>query len=242
MRPLARRRRPGARRPAAPRRAARGPPGRSRSGRAAPSVSSVATAPLLWCSSTSAAQRLRRAAAGCRRAAPARCRPPRAPPPARPGPRARCRAARPARPGRAPGATSARWARHRLPAGADDDQRAVRPERGAGGQHVADQRAAADRVQHLGGRRPHPGALARGEHDDRGRAGVRHWRAPRCRRLAALVPSLGRGPTRAPAAPAGRVGQRTWLGDSDSNRDCTVQRPAGCRLPHPPPDQGVSPA
>ena len=48
---------------------------------------------------------------------------------------------------------------------------ARRCRRRGGGQHVAEQRAAGEAVQHLGqGRRPHPGALAGGEDDDRERS------------------------------------------------------------------------
>ena len=55
------------------------------------------------------------------------------------------------------------------------------PGRAAAATHVAEQRAAADRVQDLGGGRLHPGALTRGEDDDGSRAVGAHGEAPRRR-------------------------------------------------------------
>ncbi len=62
----------------------------------------------------------------------------------------------------------------RVPAMPDDNDQVVRIELLAGRHHVTDQTAAADRVQDLRHSRLHPGALAGGQHDHRGRSRLRH--------------------------------------------------------------------
>ena len=66
---------------------------------------------------------------------------------------------------------------------ADDDDEVLGGGAGGGVQGVPEQAAPADRVEHLGRGRAHPGALSRGQDDDRG-GGRRH-------RLFSLLDSSG---------------------------------------------------
>ena len=116
----------------------------ARSGAASVSPSSSGTSPLSTSTSPAKSGKLRRA----RSRRPGRCRGSR--PGRRRRSRARCRRRR-RRPGRARGAR-----RRGRSAGAERARRV---------EHVPDERAAADAVQHLGERGLHPRALARGEDD-----------------------------------------------------------------------------
>ena len=191
-------------------------------------VSRVAAAAVVQMRARRARRVLRWSAAARRRARPApsllRPAPVRRVPVA---PRARCRAARPARPAVRP-ARPARGARstssRRWPTTTTVLRGVQRPRRG---EHVLEHRAAGEAVQHLRqGRRLHPGALARGEDDDReGRshAGFGH----------------------AVGSPFARV-DALWLGDSDSNRDCTAPKAGGLPITPSPtrliPDHSISSA
>ncbi len=75
------------------------------------------------------------------------------------------------------------------------------------GDRVADQRAAGDAVQHLGGCGLHPGALASGEDDDGGQAGVAHARGLQVCWVpqdGVMLPA-GQGVVMSPMTPAPRV-------------------------------------
>ena len=186
-------------------------------------VRTVTALPARRGSSTSAAQGLARSAAGRRRRSRRRCRSRsrRASSSAHCARRGRCRAARPAppcarlrgdlgqvggRPGRGRGRRRRRGVRARARgAAATTWPTRLRPPSG---------------VQDLGGRRLHPGALARGEDDDGGRSGGAHARcAPRRvggqRRARGSPPrwrSAADGPSRlATVAPAGSTTRaRYW--------------------------------
>ncbi len=62
---------------------------------------------------------------------------------------------------------------HGIPLMVDDDHDPRGVQFAGGGEHVPDHRHPGDRMQHLGPRRPHAGALPGGEHDD-GEARVGH--------------------------------------------------------------------
>ena len=113
----------------------------------------------------------------------------------------------------------ARWCLHRLPARTDDDDGRRGPQRVGRGEHVAEHRAAAEGVQHLRRRRPHPGALPGGEDDDGGDRRPAGDGDVSC----GITDLLGRR----------RHGLR-W-GTRTRTETARLQRPAGCRLPHPPP-------
>ena len=113
---------------------------------------------------------------------------------------------------------------------ADDDHEVLGVERRRGGQRRGRAGAAADRVQHLGSGRLHPGALAGGEDDDGRGAVVRLTRTASWRlvgsadgpRIAPRRRSIGRTASSDRLAPAAGFEQGP----------ARLQRPACCRLHH----------
>ena len=100
------------------------------------------------------------------------CRSAGAAPPARTRRPGRCRGPRPGRRRRRPGRPPRRARRRASRSWPYDDHEVLGVEPARGCHRVTQQAAAAEGVQHLRGRRPHAGALASGEDDDRGRAGL----------------------------------------------------------------------
>ena len=82
-------------------------------------------------------------------------------------------------------------------------------------EHVEQHRTAAQRVQHLGRRRAHAGAFARGEHHGAQRSVAAHCVTP-------SRPSLSFGRS-----------VRGWLGGEVSNLDLGLQRTPCCRYTTP---------
>ncbi len=126
---------------------------------------------------------------------------------------------------RAEGAALGEVSSDRVPLVTDDDDGVLSAKGLGSGEHVPEQGASQERVEHLGGARLHPGALTRGEDDHGGRAAQGHsgWL------LAGDGGSDGRAERRIPSGAARRrAASRCELPGEDSNPHSRDQNPLSC--------------